>query len=164
MSTLDRSLFLQLASEWDLVPVTRRLLSDQVTPVLAYRRLVSEDDRQTSSFLLESVEVGGAVGRHSILAARPVIEVLAREHEVELIDHRDGSGRSWNAPDPLGVPREISESLRVAPVESWGGEGWPGFAGGWCGYAGYDTVRYTESSRLGGTSGLFSSSMTCANT
>ncbi len=149
MSQPDRSLFLQLAGEWNLVPVTRRLLSDQVTPVLAYRRLVSEDDRRTCSFLLESVDVGGAVGRHSILAARPVLEVMAREHEVQLMDHRDGSSRTWESPDPLGVPREVSEGQKVAPMNTWSSGDLPGFAGGWCGYVGYDTIRYAEPERLG---------------
>ncbi|MFG0260515.1 MAG: hypothetical protein ACF8LK_09215, partial [Phycisphaerales bacterium JB041] len=38
------------------VPIQVRLLSDQLTPVLAYRRLVSGDSRTAPSFLLESVE------------------------------------------------------------------------------------------------------------
>jgi anthranilate synthase component I len=41
-----------------LVPLFRRILSDHLTPVLAYRCLVKEDDREAPSFLLESVVNG----------------------------------------------------------------------------------------------------------
>src|SRR4051812_2741111 len=39
-----------------VIPVCLRLLDDQLTPVLAYRRLVAPDERTAPSFLLESVE------------------------------------------------------------------------------------------------------------
>ena len=37
------------------VPISVTLLSDQLTPVLAYRKLVAPDERTAPSFLLESV-------------------------------------------------------------------------------------------------------------
>jgi len=40
------------------IPLALRVLSDQLTPVLAYRRLVAPDQRSSPSFLLESVEGG----------------------------------------------------------------------------------------------------------
>lgn len=40
----------------NLVPLYRCIFSDHLTPVLAYRCLVSEDDRDAPSFLFESVE------------------------------------------------------------------------------------------------------------
>ena len=42
----------------NLVPIFRCIFSDQLTPVLAYRCLVKEDDREAPSFLFESVEPG----------------------------------------------------------------------------------------------------------
>lgn len=39
----------------NLVPLFQRILSDHLTPVLAYRCLVSEDERTAPSFLFESV-------------------------------------------------------------------------------------------------------------
>lgn len=36
----------------------RRIFSDQLTPVLAYKCLVRGDDKEAPSFLLESVEDG----------------------------------------------------------------------------------------------------------
>ena len=58
--------------------LSRRLMSDQLTPVLAYRRLVAADDRASPSFLFESVENGATLGRWSMLGAQPVLEVVAR--------------------------------------------------------------------------------------
>lgn len=145
----DRATFIEQARQWNVVPVMRRLLSDQVSPVLAYRRLVSEDDRSTSSFLLESVEVGGAVGRHSLIGARPMVEFTARAHEVTRIDHRTGDRRTWTSAQPYEDLRADEAARAVAPIDPYPGTQLPGFTGGWCGFAGYDTVRYAEPERLG---------------
>ena len=51
--------------------VSRTIPSDDLTPILAYRRLVTPDERHAPSFLLESVEVGGVMGRWSYLGASP---------------------------------------------------------------------------------------------
>lgn len=40
----------------NLVPLCQCIFSDQLTPILAYRCLVKEDDREAPSFLFESVE------------------------------------------------------------------------------------------------------------
>lgn len=60
------------------VPLATRLLADQLTPVLAYRRLVAGDERSAPSFLLESVEGGERQGRYSILGAQPILHVTAK--------------------------------------------------------------------------------------
>ena len=53
-------------------------MSDQITPVLAYRRLVKPDDRMAPSFLFESVMGGDRVGRYSFLGAQPEAQIIAR--------------------------------------------------------------------------------------
>lgn len=50
--------FCEAASEGNLVPLYQRVMSDQLTPVLAYRCLVREDDQDAPSFLFESVVNG----------------------------------------------------------------------------------------------------------
>jgi anthranilate synthase component 1 len=50
--------FKAASSHATLVPLFRRILSDHLTPVLAYRCLVKQDDREAPSFLLESVVNG----------------------------------------------------------------------------------------------------------
>ena len=103
MSATDLSTFENMARRGNVVTLHRRLMSDQLTPVLAYRRLVSADERTAPSFLFESVEGGANVGRHSFLGARPCVEVLARGHEVTVVDHRTGETTTTHEDDPLSV-------------------------------------------------------------
>ena len=50
--------FKEAAQSSNLIPLFQRILSDHLTPVLAYRCLVSEDERTAPSFLFESVMNG----------------------------------------------------------------------------------------------------------
>ena len=59
----------------NLIPLYRRLFNDHLTPILAYRCLVKEDERDAPSFLLESVVGGTQTGRFSFLGSRPYMEV-----------------------------------------------------------------------------------------
>ena len=70
--------FRTLAAEGhNLIPLYRRIFDDQLTPILAYRCLVKEDERDAPSFLLESVVGGTQTGRYSFLGSRPYMEVRA---------------------------------------------------------------------------------------
>jgi anthranilate synthase component 1 len=144
----DHKTFRRLAERANAIPLVRRLMSDQLTPVLGYRRLVSADDRTAPSFLLESVEGGTALGRFSFLGAQPAMEVLARAHEVTVADHRNGGMRTMTSHDPLAVPRSLTAEWRDVSVSEATGFDLPAFGGGWVGYAGYDTVRYLEPEKL----------------
>ncbi len=128
------------------VPIVERLLDDQLTPVLAYRRLVAPDERTAPSFLLESVEGGERQGRHSILSAQPAFELTAREGEVAILDHLTGRHTTATShADPLSIPRERLGHIRlIVPA------GIPPLPllGGWVGYVAYDAVRYTEPDKL----------------
>lgn len=158
MPSLDRDNFIRLVREaraegrTSVVPLGVRLLADQLTPALAYRRLVAPDERTAPSFLLESVENGDRLGRHSILGSRPVVEVVARGHEVTITDRRGGGDakRTETRDDPADVLREITEPLRlVRPGESIDRGLLPGCIwGGWFGYSAYDTARYAEPGKL----------------
>jgi anthranilate synthase component I len=144
MRFMDLATFRRLASQGNVIALTRRLMSDQLTPVLGYRRLVAPDERTAPSFLLESVENGASVGRHSYIGAQPAMEVIARENDVTVIDHRRGTTNTSCEADPLAVPRRLTRDWEIvsdqAPVRM--------FTGGWVGYAGYDTMRYLESEKL----------------
>jgi len=148
MITPDRATFGELAGRGNAVPLVRRLMSDQLTPVLGYRRLVSADERTAPSFLLESVEGAATAGRYSFIGAQPSIEVVAYGHDVTVRDHRAGREDHTHEDDPLAVPRRLTAHFRAAPAETSGGFTLPAFTGGWVGYAGYDTVRYLEPEKL----------------
>ncbi len=128
-----------------MIAVVRRLLSDVLTPVSAYRTLVRGDARLDPSFLFESVTDGDRVGRYSTLGSRPVAQVLAYGHDVTVIDTRGGADRNetFRSEDPL------AEAPRLTAGPGFVREpGLPAFTGGWVGYAGYDTVRYLEGEKL----------------
>ena len=126
---------------------SRRLFSDQLTPVVAYRRLVAPDERSAVSFLFESVEQGGAVGRYSMLGAQPMLEVVARGNEVTLIERPEHSApreRTMSAADPLAFVRDLRPWTSVeatGPLPAC-------FHGGWVGYVGFDAVRWMEWEKL----------------
>ncbi|MEQ9460016.1 MAG: anthranilate synthase component I [Phycisphaeraceae bacterium] len=132
------------ASGCRYVPVAMRVLSDLLTPVLAYRRLVAPDARDAPSFLFESVVDGDRVGRFSYLGARPAAELIARGHEVEVRWHTEGGeSERFTCEDPLAEVSARSGRMRAQAVG-----GLPDFCGGWVGYVGYDTVRYAEPEKL----------------
>lgn len=144
----SRELFLQLARDHDVVPIARRLMTDQLTPVLAYRRLVAEDQRLDSSFLLESVEVGGQIGRFSLMGARPAVEVTVHGNQVRTVHGGDREATVETVANPLDVPRRLVRDWRVARLPSDSGEAMPRFLGGWCGHVGYDAARWLEPDSL----------------
>jgi len=149
--------FQRLAGKGNLVPVFRRVLSDQLTPVLAYRRLVRPDGRMAPSFLLESVEGGDRVGRYSFLGARPDAQVIARGNQIEYIDARNPkNNRRYTSADPLREMAKLTDRWKLVRLTSdkppgggaTSGGDLPDFTGGWVGFAGYDTVRYLEGEKL----------------
>ncbi|MBL9149042.1 MAG: anthranilate synthase component I [Phycisphaerae bacterium] len=145
----ERAIFDAQAAHGGLVILSRRLMSDQLTPVLAYRRLVAADARTAPSFLFESVETTGSVGRYSILGAQPKLQIIAKGADVEVRDHRSGSTSRRNGEDPLTVLRGLAAQDRMPPRETLAALKLPScFLGGWVGYATYDTVRYLEPQKL----------------
>jgi len=85
-----------------------------LTPIAAYRRLVAPDPREAPSFLLESVEGGERLGRYSIMGARPILRVLAREGHVAIEWHtKDAFALLVRAglvePDTFGDPSNTNE-------------------------------------------------------
>ncbi len=134
------------------IPLGLRLMGDQLTPVLVYRRLVVHDERTDPSFLLESVEGGQRVGRYSLMGAQPLIELVARADDVAIRDRRPGAPAQALAgrhADPLATAQRITATMRlITPAQGPRGRLPASFLGGWVGFAGYDTVRYVEPEKL----------------
>ena len=137
--------FQAAAATGNLVPIYERLMGDQLTPVNAYRRLVGQDDRDSPSFLFESVTGGSQQGRYSFVGAHPSVEIIAHGTKVDVLDNRKGIRESMaHVADPLQLPIDISQKWKAAITE-----GLPRvFTGGWVGYCGYDTVRYVYAGKL----------------
>lgn len=139
MPTPPANDFAGLAIEHDFVPVYRRLLSDTLTPVTAFRLIAfSSNDQGGPACLFESVIGGEKVGRYSFLAADPIRRFVARGTSIELTDQAGNVIEAKTADDPLDEFRRHFH-FRVAALP-----GLPPFVGGAIGYAGYDVVRYVE--------------------
>ncbi|MEQ1829857.1 MAG: anthranilate synthase component I [Pirellula sp.] len=126
--------YLALASEYDLVPVYRRLLSDHLTPVSAFRLL---DDGESPACLFESVIGGEKIGRYSFIAIGPRARVVAFRNEVQW--HENGQVTESIVADPLDFLNTKLGKRSVACLPDL-----PPFVGGAIGYASYDVVRYVE--------------------
>src|SRR5215467_15728994 len=75
--------FVRLASQGNLIPVTRRLLADIETPLSAYRKIRGPGE----SFLFESVEGGEHLGRYSFVGCNPRAIIRQEKADVHLIEN-----------------------------------------------------------------------------
>ncbi|KAL1544831.1 ASTRA complex subunit [Salvia divinorum] len=120
-SRVDEKRFIEASKTGNIIPLYKCIFSDHLTPVLAYRCLVNEDDKEAPSFLYESVEPGfraSSVGRYSVVGAQPAVEVLAKENQVTILDHISGKIIVEKfVKDPMTIPRSISELWRPQLVE-----------------------------------------------
>tara|TARA_B100000959_G_C14963233_1_gene616657 strand:+ start:160 stop:1746 length:1587 start_codon:yes stop_codon:yes gene_type:complete len=147
-SGMPQEAFEALRDKYNVIPVVRRIMSDHLSPVLAYRRLVASDNRTAPSFLFESVDNGDEVGRFSFLGANPALEIIGRKHEVTVRNHENGSVETLTTPNPLNLARDLSNNWSVSPVQATNDLPLPSFTGGWVGFAGYDTARFFEMESL----------------
>src|SRR5262250_2630502 len=74
LSPANYNEFLNLAREGTVVPVVKRIMADLLTPVAAYLKI---ERLSPYSFLLESIEGGEKVARHSFLGFDPHLVVRA---------------------------------------------------------------------------------------
>ena len=140
----------RLAGTARTIPVVRRLLADQMTPVGAFARLSAGADH---AFLLESVVGGEQIARYSFVGARPNA-IFRAKGAVASIERADGTLEMLNdVTDPLVRLEQLASEWQsqqhadAFPVSL----AMPRFTGGAVGYAGYDTIRYYE--RVQGSEG-----------
>ncbi|KAG9160206.1 hypothetical protein Leryth_021080 [Lithospermum erythrorhizon] len=146
-AVMNEEKFVEASKRGNLIPLHQHIFSDRLTPVLAYRCLVDEGDRDMPSFLFESVEPGlraSTVGHYSVVGAQPAMEFIAKEDLVTVLDHVKGSSSKQYVENPLSIPRMISETWKPQLVDELPDT----FCGGWVGYYSYDTVRYLERKKL----------------
>ncbi|KAL1295712.1 hypothetical protein HN51_056559 [Arachis hypogaea] len=139
--------FIEASKLGNVIPLYRCIFSDHLTPVLAYRCLVKEDERDAPSFLFESVEPGLSVsniGRYSVVGAQPCMEIVAKENMVTIMDHGEGCRTEEIVEDPMVIPRRIMEKWKPQLIDELP----EAFCGGWVGYFSYDTMRYVEKKKL----------------
>ncbi len=130
----SRQEFRELAPERRVIPVARRLLADDETPLGVYRKLAGN---RPGTFLFESAENGRSWSRWSFVGARSAAALT----EVDGAATWTGTPPAGLATggDPLAALRAAVEVLRTEPLP-----GLPPLTGGMVGYLGYDAVRRLE--------------------
>jgi anthranilate synthase component 1 len=117
-----------------VIPVTRRLLADAITPVGLYATLAGG---RSGTFLLESAEHGRSWSRWSFVGAASAAALT-----------ESGGVATWLGTVPAGLPtggdplQVLADTLRLLHTEPL--DGLPPLTGGLVGYLGYDMVRRLE--------------------
>ena len=138
--------FCRLAKQGNLIPVTRRLLADQETPLTAYRKIRGHGE----SFLFESVEGGEHLGRYSFVGCNPRGMVRQTGDQVEWIDGgeiletfkvvgRCGEPKEGEVFDGLAVVERVLANYKPVDVP-----GLPRFTGGALGFVGHEFIHDIE--------------------
>src|SRR5438552_2152539 len=136
--------FLKLATQGNLIPVTRRLLADIETPLSAYRKIRGPGE----SFLFESVEGGEHLGRYSFVGCNPRAVIRQDADKVQIFENGKVTdtfqiGASDSAAptirDGLEVVERVMKKYRPVPVA-----GLPRFTGGAVGFIGYEFIHDVE--------------------
>src|SRR5436190_15781134 len=120
MYSPDLNEFLKLATQGNLIPVTRRLLADIETPLSAYRKIRGIGE----SFLFESVEAGEHLGRYSFVGCNPRAVIRQTGNRLELLENgkvtetlsvssEPGAG---HVRDGLELVERVMKKFRAVPV------------------------------------------------
>jgi anthranilate synthase component 1 len=128
--------FKEKARKGNLIPVWKEVLLDTETPVSAFRKLGNTQ----YAFLLESVEGGEKVGRHSFLGSEPFAVLTSKGDTLTVMRNGRRQTRTLaEGEDPLDALKALLSEYKFVPVE-----GLPKFCGGAVGFIGYDAVRFFE--------------------
>ncbi len=129
-----RAEFHELARDRRVIPITRVLLADALTPIGLYATLAQN---RPGTFVLESAETGKSWSRWSFVGVNSAAVLTEQDGQAHWIGHLP-SGLPTNG-DPLVVLSETLRLLRTEPLA-----GLPPLTGGMVGYLGYEIVRRLE--------------------
>ncbi len=129
--------FKELASQGNMIPVSREIMADLETPVSAFLKLAGDDPH---AFLFESVEQGEKLGRYSFIGFQPNRRFDVRG--MTLIEEYNGTKTEHplsKEKDPLHYLKEFEAQFQYVEVD-----GLPPFCGGMVGYLNYEMTRFFE--------------------
>lgn len=121
------------SGEYGVIPMWTESYSDEVTPIMALKRL-QKISRHV--FLLESAEDNKRWGRYTFIGYDPLLEIAVSDGSTVVTDI---DGAKKYTCHPSRVIRDIMAGYKSPSIE-----GLPTFAGGLCGYFSYDYIKYSE--------------------
>jgi len=131
----DRSQFLKLADQGNVIPVYVDLMADFETPVSAYAKLKDTGP----SYLLESVEGGENLSRYSFIGCRPRKIFACGPETTEIRQPGKTTERVPTPPDPLTLIEQEMKPHRQVTIP-----GLPRFVGGAVGFISYEYITRIE--------------------
>lgn len=123
----------QYEKDYNLIPISREIYADVITPITLLRRLSQIDDR---FYLLESVEGGKQWGRYSFLGFAPLLQLICRNHRVTV---KSGAIETVAEGDGIEVLRDYLKRYKAPQIQ-----GMPSFTGGFVGYFSYEMIGHAE--------------------
>ena len=128
--------FNTLARTYNVVPVSKTLLADTLTPVSAYLHL---RENSTGSFLFESVEGGERIARYSFIGRDPIVLLRCRDKTTTIIeDHVERTSTE----SFFDIIQNLIKKFHQPQLPQL-----PRFNGGLVGFIGYDAIRFIEEDR-----------------
>ncbi|ADG82459.1 anthranilate synthase component I [Thermincola potens] len=124
--------YLQMAEEYNLIPVHTEVVVDTDTPITVYAKAC----QGKQGFLLESVEGGENLARYSFIGFEPVITFTSKKGAGKIIE---GDYIYEFSGSPLAELEKLTQRFNAPKLTDL-----PRFYGGAVGYFGYDTVRFFE--------------------
>jgi anthranilate synthase component 1 len=125
--------FNTFASSHTVVPVSKTMLADTLTPVSAYLRLRKSAEH---SFLLESVEGGEQFARYSFIGCNPISMLRSKGRSTTIDEYGTSTTTDENF---FTILESLTKKYHQPPLH-----GLPRFTGGWVGFIGYDAIRFIE--------------------
>ncbi len=129
---MDFEKFKLLSKDYNIIPISKTITADLLTPVLAYLRI---RDENSFCFLLESVEGIGNLARYSFIGKNPYKTIYNYGEELTI----QNNGETNITKNIFEYLKEDIKNYKVAPVD-----GMPNFAGGLVGYIGFENVTLVE--------------------
>lgn len=126
--------FRDLAVDYRVIPVVRKLLADQLTPVGIYRSLCQN---KPGTFILESAGSDGRWSRWSFIGMNSRATLTAEDGQARWIGEVPADVPTEG--NPIEVLRGVLEELNSPHVV-----GLPPLTGGMVGAIGWDAIRYWE--------------------
>ncbi|MEE3393689.1 MAG: anthranilate synthase component I family protein [Lachnospiraceae bacterium] len=119
-----------------VIPVSREILSDFITPVTALKKLKNVSDHV---YMLESAYQQETWGRYTFLGYDPSLLVSCRKRKLDIEYLSEGKAFHVETEKPASYIRNILNDYRSPKIGYL-----PSFTGGLVGYFSYDYMQYAE--------------------